>query len=184
MDALKPPFDEAYWVEPGLFMAGAYPGDYDVADSERRIRGLLRCGIRQFITLMEAREENPDEGQGAAYARVLERVSRHERVEADVLRFDIHDHSVPSEAQMDAIQAAIDASLAESRPVYLHCWRGRGRTGLVVGAYLIRRGLATRENFVDVIGRLRSGANGMTGDSPETIQQVDFVRDWVGSRSS
>lgn len=182
---MKPPFDEAYWVEQGLVMAGAYPGEYDAVASERRLRGLLRCGIRRFITLMEAREESPDLRLAPAYAGGLERVARQERVDADVLRFDIHDMSIPSHPQMDEIQAAIDASLEAERPVYVHCWRGRGRTGTVVGAYLIRRGLATHDNFVDVIRDLRveAGATALApGDSPETPAQIEFVRDWIRAR--
>ncbi len=159
-------------------MAGAYPGEYDAATSEQRLRHLLQCGIRRFITLMEAREESPDLRQAPAYAAALERAARREGVDADVLRFDIHDMSVPSHAQMGAIQSAIDVSLEAQRPVYVHCWRGRGRTGTVVGAYLIRRGLATRENFVEVIRALRSDTGAPPGDSPETGEQIEFVRDW------
>ena len=177
---MKPPFEEAYWVEAGRLMAGAYPGEYETAVSERRLRGLIQCGIRTFITLMEAREESPDPRTEPAYARALERVAQHQRVRADCQRFDIHDMSVPSHEQMDAIQAAIDASLADELPVYVHCWRGRGRTGTVVGAYLIRRGLATPENFVEVISGLRGAAAGpFPGPSPETDAQVDFVRAWA-----
>ncbi len=177
---MKPPFEDAYWVETGRLMAGAYPGEYQDAVSERRLRGLLQCGIRTFVTLMQAREESPNLRAEPAYARALERVARHQGVRADCHRFDIHDMSVPSHAQMDAIQAAIDASLADERPVYVHCWRGRGRTGTVVGAYLIRRGLATPENFVEVIHDLREAAAGLfPGPSPETGAQVDFVRAWA-----
>jgi len=177
---VKPPFEDAYWVEAGRLMAGAYPGEYEAALSERRLRGLVQCGIRTFITLMEAREESPDLRIEPAYGRALERVAQHQRVSVACQRFDIHDMSVPSREQMDAIQSAIEVSLADERPVYVHCWRGRGRTGTVVGAYLIRRGLATPENFVEVIAGLRDGGVHLfPGPSPETDAQVDFVRDWA-----
>lgn len=169
-------------MEPGRLMAGAYPGEYDSAASERRLRGLLRCGIRRIITLMEAREESPELRVEPAYHAALERVARQEGVDADVLRFDVHDMSIPSHEQMDAIQQAIDASLDAQRAVYVHCWRGRGRTGTVVGAYLIRRGLATHENFVEVIRALRAETAFPAGDSPETPAQIAFVRDWIRAR--
>ena len=41
-----------------------------------------------------------------------------------------------------------------------------------------RRGLATRENFVEVIRALRAETGAPPGDSPETGEQIGFVRDW------
>ena len=93
--------------------------------------------------------------------------------EIESLRFEIEDHSAPSCQQMDEIERAIAASIAAERPVYLHCWGGRGRTGVVAGVYLVRRGLASPENFADVIGELRHGG---PGGSPETEEQIEFVR--------
>jgi protein-tyrosine phosphatase len=82
---------------------------------------------------------------------------------------------------MGEIEGAIEDSIAAGRPVYLHCWGGRGRTGTVAGIYLVRRGLATPENFPDVIGELRDGAS---GESPETEEQIEFVRSFLAGRSS
>jgi hypothetical protein len=66
-------------------MAGAYPGEYDAATSERRLRLLLQCGIRRFISLMEAREENPDLRRTPAYSAALERMALRECVVAYVV---------------------------------------------------------------------------------------------------
>jgi protein-tyrosine phosphatase len=82
---------------------------------------------------------------------------------------------MPSRASMAAIQDAIDAAITAQRPAYVHCWGGRGRTGTVVGVYLLRCGLATPDNFVDVLARLRARA---PGASPETDEQIAFVRSW------
>jgi hypothetical protein len=179
VDAHVPAFaDRAYWVERGRLMAGAYPGEYDAAHTRRVIESLVESGIRTFLCLMEAREDSADELPLPAYAPVVAQVADRFGVALECLRFAIHDMSVPSPVRMAEIEAAIDASLGADRPVYLHCWRGRGRTGTVVGVYLIRRGLATPENFVEVIRDLRAHHDDL-GASPETGAQVEFVRSYV-----
>jgi hypothetical protein len=170
--------DRAYWVERGRLMAGAYPGEYESAQTRRVIESLVESGIRTFVCLLEAREDTSEELPEPAYARVVAEVAERFGVPLECRRFAIHDMSVPSPARMAEIEAAIEASLERERPVYLHCWRGRGRTGTVVGVYLIRRGLATPENFVEVIRDLRAHHDDL-GPSPETEAQIDFVRRYV-----
>ena len=140
---------------------------------------LLRSGIRSVVSLMEAREESGADGR-SAYVRVIESSAARLGVACDWQRFEIHDMSVPEFERMDEILAAIDSSIAAGQPVYAHCWGGRGRTGTVVGVYLIREGRATVDDFVDVIGTLRPPG---AGPAPETAEQVDFVRRYVRSRS-
>jgi len=45
------PFERSYWVVPGKFLAGAYPGDSDPEKAERKLRGLLAAGIRCIVDL-------------------------------------------------------------------------------------------------------------------------------------
>lgn len=178
MDPGGAPLPRAYWADPGRLLAGPYPAEYDALETRRNLQRLVDSGIRTFINLMQAREEGPAGGR-SPYVKVLEEIAVRHGIEFEWLRFEIHDMSIPDEAHMDRIQAAIENSLEQSRPVYAHCWGGRGRTGTVVGAYLIGRGLATPQNFVDVIGGLRA----VQGSSPETAEQVDFVRRYASSRS-
>jgi hypothetical protein len=170
---VKVPFDGAYWADPGRLLAGPYPGEYDAALTRRNMSALLRAGIRTIVSLMQAREERPDGDGQAAYVPVLETVAARLGIECEWRRYEIHDMSIPDIARMDEIQAAIDESLARGRPVYAHCWAGRGRTGTVVGAYLIRKGLATHDDFVDVISGLRQVDD---RPAPETEEQIAFVR--------
>ncbi|MBX3177605.1 MAG: ADP-ribosylglycohydrolase family protein [Candidatus Hydrogenedentes bacterium] len=79
---------------------------------------------------------------------------------------------------MEAILARIEQRLAEGAPVYLHCWGGHGRTGTVVGCYLIGRGLATPEDFVEVIAGLRAHVP-TSIPSPENRPQREFVRTYA-----
>ncbi|MFQ5417729.1 MAG: protein-tyrosine phosphatase family protein [Myxococcota bacterium] len=176
MNSAKPvPFERAYWADRGRLMGGCYPGDPDPAKADGKIRALLACGIRTFVNLME-----PDEVAHAGrpfvpYADRVTDVADALQVDARCLRHPIRDLSTPSVEAMTAIQRTLEDSIAANRPVFVHCWGGRGRTGTVIGIYLIRRGLATTENFVDVISRLREADAG-GGNSPETRSQVEFVR--------
>ncbi len=172
----KLPFERTYWVEAGRLMAGPYPGEYDAHATARNARALLECGIRSVISLMEGREEGRDPEAHSAYVSDVEAAARRLGVNVEYQRFAIHDMSVPVPGHMDAIQAAIEDAVARDLPVYTHCWAGRGRTGTVVGAYLIRRGLATPEDFVEVIGDLRRFD---AGSSPETAEQIELVREWA-----
>jgi len=55
-EILRIPFGRSYWVSPGLLLAGSYPGDKSRDIAEQKLQGLLACGIRHIINLMEARE--------------------------------------------------------------------------------------------------------------------------------
>jgi protein-tyrosine phosphatase len=78
---------------------------------------------------------------------------------------------------MKQILDEIDAQLAAGRPVYVHCWGGKGRTGTVIGCYLIRHHLATRDTVFDRIAWLRRDIRPYQ-ISPETEEQYEFVRSW------
>jgi protein-tyrosine phosphatase len=67
----------------------------------------------------------------------------------------------------------VDAELAAGGMVYLHCRGGCGRTGSVVGCYLVERGMTGDEALARV-------AELCGGPCPETPEQVALVRSWVG----
>lgn len=177
---MEPPFPGAYWADPGKLLAGPYPAEYEPGRTLLNLQGLLRAGIRTVISLMEAREENAHPDGRSRYVSEVERIARSLGLPWDWCRYEIHDMSVPDEARMDQILDHIESSLSRGWPVYAHCWGGRGRTGIVVGAYLIRRGLATPEDFVEVISELRARPG---EPSPETAQQIEFVRSYSRGRA-
>jgi hypothetical protein len=169
----RPPFPLAYWVQEPLFLAGCFPGHPSREIARRQLLGLLECGARTFIDLMQ---EAPRMG-APPYAPLLHELARQRGLDCSVERFEIEDCATPSRSTMLAIQAALDAAITRQRTPYLHCWGGRGRTGTVVGVYLLRCGLATPDTFLKVLARLRAGA---PGASPETDEQIAFVRAWQG----
>ena len=167
------PHPNSYWVIKGRFAAGEYPGDLDPIRAESKVRGLLDGGINQFVDLTEARELEP-------YAHLAMWQGR--RIGRDVgwVRRPVRDVSVPDKpGQMTAILDAIDAALGGGRTVYVHCWGGVGRTGTVIGCWLVRHGSTGEEALRQVDELWRSMAKAHPNrDSPETSEQEDYVRDW------
>ncbi len=169
------PLDRSYWANPGALVAGAYPGDLDRAVGEAKIRALLAAGIRRFANLMEPHETDLQGRVFETYENIVVREAGRLGVEVESRRFPVVDLSVPRRRTMSEIQDWIDEGIDAGLRVYVHCWGGRGRTGMAVGAHLIRHGQADAEDFVDVIRRRRGGDAG--GErSPETEEQVGFVR--------
>lgn len=172
------PLSRTYWENPGVLLAGAYPGDLDRDRGTSNVRALLAAGIRRFANLMEEHETDRQGRVFEIYEDIVERQAAALGVAAECRRFPIVDLGVPRDEDMDAIQSWIDDGIDSGQPVYVHCWGGRGRTGTAVGVHLIRHGQADPSDFVDVISaRRKKDAGG--GRSPETSSQIEFVRRYI-----
>jgi protein-tyrosine phosphatase len=141
----------------------------------QRLAPLLGAGITTFINLMEADETNRDGLPFTPYAPALPDA-------VTMARHPIRDLSIPTRSEMTAILDGIDAAL-EHGGVYVHCWGGVGRTGTAVGCWLLRHGLASREDVLDRIRALRR-VDPIRGHrpSPETQRQEQFIREWPAGR--
>jgi protein tyrosine/serine phosphatase len=170
---LEIPFSHSYWVIPGKFLAGFYPGAENSEEADDKLRSLLNSGIRCIIDLMEENEVNYLGLPFISYQPALEKIAP-----VTCLRFPIRDFSIPSTDQMIRILDSIDEVMESGQAVYVHCLGGIGRTGTVVGCYLQRHGLADAENVFEKIEELRSQTPGLYIRSPETEEQRRFVVEW------
>jgi hypothetical protein len=169
------PIPDSYWVEPGRLLAGEYPGArYDV-QARAKLRRLLGAGVTLYLDLTE-----PSEYGLRPYAPLLQSEAAALGLESGAVehrRMSIPDLGTPSPEHMSRILDAIDAALEAGHVVYVHCYGGIGRTGTVVGCYMVRRGLPGQA-ALDEIARLRHGTPDGWRRSPETAAQRQMVRDW------
>lgn len=167
----KLPILESYWVEEGRFLAGEYPASHNPEAARRRMDAFLEADISTFIDLTQSHELVP-------YEAILKEQARFYDIHVTYHRFGIRDHDVPSRKTMAAILNAIDDALNRNHGVYVHCWGGVGRTGIVVGCYLIRHGLSPQQALVRVDTLFKSRPENYFTGSPETPEQVEFIRSW------
>jgi len=74
---------------------------------------------------------------------------------------------------------AIDGHLADGRNVYVHCWGGSGRTGVVIGCWIRRHGLAGQDEVLGCLQDLRAGDSVKHGwPIPQTAAQEELVLGW------
>ncbi|WP_162007975.1 protein-tyrosine phosphatase family protein [Heliorestis convoluta] len=177
------PFPVSFWVIPGTLLAGQYPRNEGEEDSKEKLRQLLTIGqVNHIIDLTESGEKNYVSVPLQPYDELLNRVSKELSWFCTVERMPIQDRNVPSQKEMNAILNAIDEHRSKGKRVYIHCWGGHGRTGTVIGCYLIRHKMVEKDAVFERIIELRQAITDPVRrdfPSPETDEQRDFVLNWA-----
>ncbi|HWE41978.1 MAG TPA: ADP-ribosylglycohydrolase family protein [Gemmatimonadaceae bacterium] len=173
----RAPHANSYWVPlpDGMIVAGEYPGDLKAARATEKIRAILDAGITCFVDLTEHDELAPYEPLLRAEADSRGVTVRH-------LRRPIRDMRVASLPEMRAILQTIRDAIEAGERVYVHCWGGIGRTGTVVGCWLVEQGMSADEALARVTALFRTMSRGKVARHPEGSPQTDaqraMVRDW------
>ncbi|MBR3455373.1 MAG: DUF1810 family protein [Bacteroidaceae bacterium] len=165
------PITNSYKVNEQIF-AGEYPRNKDLESSQTKLKQFETFGITHFIDLTE-------EGELGAYSDMLHPGATH-------LRFPIRDVSVPK--SMEGVHKLVDyiidtVSSDPSAKVYIHCWGGVGRTGLIVGCLLAQ---LCKLDYKDALSKLEELFNDCPKSeyrtTPETADQHQFIADFINSK--
>jgi hypothetical protein len=164
------PIPDSYWIRPGRLLAGEYPGGKKEAETIQRLDRFLQAGLTFFLDLTEAGEYNL-----APYAPLLREQARACGKTVVYRRIPIQDMETPSPEEMMDILDLIDLALIAHHNVYIHCFGGIGRTGTVVGCYLVWHGLSG-EAALRRLAELRRTTPKRGQPSPYTEAQRQMVR--------
>jgi hypothetical protein len=149
------------WIERGRLLAGRHPCAEDPRDAARVVGDLTADGVTLFLDLTQ-------EGELDAYEGTVPTPARWQRI-------PVRDFTAPAPEVVVEVLDLIDEELAAGGVVFVHCWAGCGRTGVVVGCWLVRHGMEPREALSRVADTRGLGC-------PQTLEQRLAILDWEPGR--
>ncbi len=139
---------------------------------DREVRAIVEAGVRVFVDLTQEAEQPP-------YSPTLSDIGRQLETSVQHLRVPIKDLGIPTASEMDGILRVIDESVRDDKPIYVHCVGGIGRTGTVVGCYMVEQGMTGSEALQE-IEALRKPTPYSRVNSPDNPGQREMVLSWSG----
>jgi protein-tyrosine phosphatase len=169
------PIINSYWVIPDHFRAGEHPTIGSVDGTKLKLRWLMGIGVNHIIDLTETGEADVD------YPLHIANEAAFLQKHVTYNQYPLPDWQVPSQGKMIEILDTIEAALSQGKNIYLHCYGGKGRTGTVVGCYLVRHGTPVIK-VLGEIQELRKEIPDNDRRSPETEAQRKMVIEWNKGR--
>jgi atypical dual specificity phosphatase len=90
----------------------------------------------------------------------------------DYFHSSIEDYGAPSLEELDNVVNHISRQIDNGKPVMVHCSGGKGRTGTILAAYLIKKRIVL--NAYQAITRLRK----IRGESIQSKEQENILFDY------
>lgn len=161
-------------------MAGAYPGLLEDQRNDQQLKCILNKGIDTFVCLQaEVDDEIPEEewraGNGLRpYFADAKRLSKKDLIWRHL---PIIDGGAADDDVMEALVCDLLDDVRAGRVLYVHCWGGHGRTGIVVCLILaVLYGISAVEAFKRVQACHDTRIEPQGVKSPTTVVQRSQVK--------
>jgi atypical dual specificity phosphatase len=142
---------------------------------ERRLGGMQRPGRRAPL------DDDLSALRRAGVTAIVSLLEQPELLEAyrvagfRSLQIALRNFGVPSLAQIEEFCAFVDDEAARGGAVVAHCQYGVGRTGVMLIAYLIHRGM-TFQAAADEVRQRRPGTNTDSAEREEVLREFERLR--------
>lgn len=176
------PFPRSYWVAERALLAGCYPGDPDEGIARQKLQGLVDAGVTLMLSLMQLHETDCTGRPFRDYRPGMEALAAAAGRKLAFARFGIPDMGVPAPSLMTEILDAVDRVISGGGCVYVHCWGGKGRTGTVVGCWLMRHAKAEPPAVLPLLAQLTRYNRAAFSEIPQTDAQRAFVQRWLAGQ--
>jgi atypical dual specificity phosphatase len=109
--------------------------------SKQEFEWLLGQGVKAIVTVREVPLPKEWMGDDTGY-----------------LHLRVDDYGAPPPEEIDAAVQFIEKQIADNRPVMVHCAAGKGRTGVILAAYLVKNEGLRPQEAIDKIRSMRPGS--------------------------
>ncbi len=141
------------WVIEGLLAGSGIP------QSEKEMKWVKEKGVKAVITLIE------------------EPLSQSLISGLDYKHVPIIDKSAPGLNEIEEAVDFVDMSLKEERPIMVHCRAGKGRTGTILIAYMIKIKGLDADSAIQKIQEMRPGSLEDVSQEMAVRRYEKYVRD-------
>jgi atypical dual specificity phosphatase len=92
-------------------------------------------------------------------------------IKIDYFHISTEDYGAPSVEELDYVVNYIITQIDNGKPVMVHCSGGKGRTGTILAAYLVKKELdsITAKQAIDRISKIRRGESIQSNDQESTV---------------